>query len=110
MEIAFIIDGVYYSPKVAYDEEFAVYSPGHLLVRWIISSSVKRGILQYDMLGPRARYKCIWASDIREHANCYIIRPSVTGKIYHHFLTRVAPTMRRVKYSIWGDPQAVDKP
>lgn len=105
MEIAFVVDGHCFSPKIAYDEEFSKCSPGQVLSRWAIEDLVARGIRSYDLLGARARHKALWTDKVRPHANCYIFRPSLVGKFYHFVTTTIAPKIKKARYARYGDPQ-----
>ena len=107
MELAFLIGDRCYSPKITYNEEFARYSPGQLLARWVIEDLVKRDVSLYDLLGARARNKALWAGTVRPHANCYIFRPSIVGKFYHFLTARFAPELKKAKYARYGDPQSI---
>lgn len=107
MEMAFVVDGRCYSPKIAYNEAFSNCSPGQLLARWIIEDLVKNEASLYDLLGGRARHKALWAEKVRPHANCYIFRPSIVGKFYHFVTTKVAPELKKAKYARYGDPQSI---
>jgi len=99
----------YFSPKVAYDEQFAKYSPGHALNLFVIADLVNNGVERYDFLGARARHKYIWAGEHREHARCFIFRPSVAGRLRHAVMRHFAPRVRRLKHSLFGDPQALSQ-
>lgn len=105
MEISFVVDDKCYSPKIAYDEAFSSASPGQQLARFSIQDLAHRGISKYDLLGPRSRHKAIWAGDVRPHANCYIFRPSLAGKMYYYIIDKVGPRVKRAKYARHGDPQ-----
>ena len=107
MEIAFVIDKDCYSPKIAYDESFANVSPGQLLAHFAIPDLVRRGMKKYDLLGPRARHKALWAGDVRPHANCYIFRPSLAGKMYYYIVDKVGPRVKKAKHARHGDPQSL---
>lgn len=107
MELAFVVDGRCYSPKIAYDENFADASPGQQLARLAITDLVKRGIKRYDLLGPRARHKALWAGDVRPHANCYIFRPSLAGRVYYYIIDKVGPRVKKAKHARSGDPQSL---
>jgi len=74
-------NGHYYSPKVAYDERFAAYGPGHLIVDAILRDIADRGFEGYDFLGPRMEWKTAWAKDLRSHSFCYVFRPGLFGSI-----------------------------
>lgn len=106
MEMSFVIGERCFSPKITYDEAFARCAPGQLLARASIRELARRGCRRYDLLGPRARYKSIWAGDIRRHSHCYIFRPSWLGAAYRLGVQEVAPRLRQWKHRLHGDPQA----
>jgi CelD/BcsL family acetyltransferase involved in cellulose biosynthesis len=105
MQMGYAMNGVYYSPKVAYDERYAAFSPGHLLTRFIIEDLSRNGIHTFDFLGPRALWKCVWAPHVREHSNCYVFRPSFKGRLLHSLTMRGAAYVRRIRHRLRGDPQ-----
>jgi hypothetical protein len=107
MQLGLAMNGVYYSPKVAYDETFAYYSPGQLLNKHVIIDLSNEGFSKYDFLGPRAVWKTVWTDEVREHRNCYIFRPTVRGKLLYALTMHGATSLRRVYRRIYGDPQAV---
>jgi len=76
-------NGHYYSPKVAYDERFAAYGPGHLIVDAILRDIADRGFQGYDFLGPRMEWKTEWTKDLRGHSFCYVFRPGLFGSILY---------------------------
>jgi CelD/BcsL family acetyltransferase involved in cellulose biosynthesis len=71
----------YYSLKIAYDEQYAWASPGHLLVEQTLRDCIRRGVVEYDTLGPSGQWKRKWTTNIRPHSNCYIFRKSVRGRL-----------------------------
>ena len=107
MEVALVADNRCYSPKIAYDESFSKFGPGQLMARLAIQDLADRGIEKYDLLGPRARHKALWAGEIRPHANCFIFRPTLVGTAYYLFAARIAPMIKRAKYQRYGDPQSL---
>jgi CelD/BcsL family acetyltransferase involved in cellulose biosynthesis len=109
MQLGLLMDGVYYSPKVAYDEAFSYFSPGHLLVQHIISDLANQGAHTFEFLGPRAFWKLVWAPDLIEHNNWYIFRPNLRGRCLHSLTMRVAPRLRSLRHRMRGDPQGDDR-
>lgn len=109
MEFGLLMDGCYYSPKAAYSEEYRSYSPGHLLVKHIITDLWKSGVKKYDFLGPLAKYKCVWTPEVRAHNNLYVFRPGPKGRILHLASIKSAALLRRWKYKVFGDPQDVHR-
>ena len=107
MELAFVTANKCYSPKITYDEDLSKYGPGQIMALFGIPDLADRGIKKYDLLGPRARHKAIWAGEIRPHANCFIFRPNVFGTACYLFASRLAPMLKRAKYKRYGDPQSL---
>jgi CelD/BcsL family acetyltransferase involved in cellulose biosynthesis len=107
MQMGFVMNGVYYSPKVAYDETYAAFSPGQLLTQFVIADLARSGLHTFDFLGPRALWKCVWAPHVREHSNCYIFRPSIKGRLLHAITMRGAAYARLIRHRIKGDPQEI---
>ena len=107
MHLGLLMNGTYFVPKSAYDETFARFSPGHLLVHHVLHELPSMGARTYDFLGPAAQWKSMWTSHTRAHHNYYIFRPSVRGRLLHFAITQAAPRLRDLRYRVWGDPQAV---
>jgi len=107
MHFGLMKNGVYYIPKVAYDESYKKYSPGHLLTKYVIEELTREGASRFDFLGPRMEWKCVWTSDYRQHSNCYIFRKGLKGHLLHHLTMGIAPVVRQAKYRWSGDPQEI---
>jgi CelD/BcsL family acetyltransferase involved in cellulose biosynthesis len=105
MELGLFMNRCFYSPKFAYNEDFAKCSPGNLMNRESIRIAASHGAERYDFLGPCAPHKMLWTETVRPHANCYIFRPSIRGRFNHFFTTTIATHLRKLKYSYYGDPQ-----
>lgn len=76
-------DGCYYLPKVAYDEDYARFSPGQLLMRAIIEDVAKDGPAVIDFLGLPAEWKAAWTQEVRSHSSCFIFQRSLRGRILY---------------------------
>jgi hypothetical protein len=107
MQLGVAMNNIYYCPKVAFDEAFAPYSPGQLLNRHVIADLCANGFSAYDFLGPRAPWKAVWTSDVREHSNCYIFRPTLRGRVLFAVTMQGAASLRRVYRKLYGDPQSI---
>lgn len=105
MEMAFVVGGTCFSPKIAYDEGYARCSPGQILASYAIRDLVERGVAVYDLLGGRGRHKSLWAGEERLHGTALIFRPTVRGRAYHAVAAKLAPHAKRIKHYIYGDPQ-----
>lgn len=109
MELGLLMNRCFYSPKFAYNEDFAKCSPGNLMNRESIQIAASNGVERYDFLGPRARHKALWTDTVRPHANCYIFRPSITGRLNHFIAATLAPQLRKLKHYYYGDPQRLEE-
>jgi CelD/BcsL family acetyltransferase involved in cellulose biosynthesis len=107
MHLGLAMNGVYYAPKVAYDESFARYSPGQLLNSYVIADLHQSGFRLYDFLGPTAEWKMVWASGIRKHSNRYIFRPNTRGRVLHALTMYGASSLRSLYRRVKGDRQAI---
>jgi CelD/BcsL family acetyltransferase involved in cellulose biosynthesis len=107
MHLGLMMEGVYYSPKVAYDEDFSSFAPGHLLVQYIIRDLADSGGHTFEFLGPRAQWKQVWAEECVEHSNWYIFRASLRGRCLHALTMRIAPRLRSLRQRVRGDPQSI---
>jgi CelD/BcsL family acetyltransferase involved in cellulose biosynthesis len=105
MDIGLMMNGRYYSPKIAYDEGFAKYSPGQLLIRQTIQHVAEMGGHRYDFVGPRSHHKAFWTETVREHATYYIFRASWPGFARYVAAMKIGARLRRLKRLRYGDPQ-----
>jgi CelD/BcsL family acetyltransferase involved in cellulose biosynthesis len=86
----------YYSPKVAYNEAFSEFGPGHLMVDAILRDVHSRDFREFDFLGPWMDWKGEWARAGRIHYSCYIFRPGLFGQSLHAAKLRLFPALRRI--------------
>jgi len=68
--------GRHFLLKLGYDEAFAEFSPGQQLVHDAIEDACKRGLLEFDFLGPFMEWKADWETGFRSHAWLTIFRPT----------------------------------
>ena len=105
MDIGLMMNGRYYSPKIAHDPAFSKYSPGQLLIRHTIQHVAEIGGSRYDFVGPRSHHKTFWTDTVREHASYYIFRASWSGFARYIATMKIGPHLRRLKRWRYGDPQ-----
>jgi len=72
--------GVYYVPKLAYDETLLGCSPGLVLLEEAIKDGIARGLRGYDFLGDEAVWKNKWSSTVRPNHWLFIFRDTVIGR------------------------------
>jgi len=77
--LAFTYGGRYYPVKVAYDENFSEFGPGHLIIARVLEDCVARGLTEFDCLGDWTDAKSKWTETVRPHSFCAIYRKSVLG-------------------------------
>jgi CelD/BcsL family acetyltransferase involved in cellulose biosynthesis len=73
--------GRYYPLKIAYDESYGAYSPGHLLLGLVLQEAAERGLLECECLGDSEDWKMQWLAEVRPHASCYIHRNTALGNL-----------------------------
>lgn len=95
---AFLYRGRCYSPKVAYNENFKAYAPGHLIVADILRDCVGQGVTEYDITGEDHPWKMKWATSTRAIRHHFVFRGAL-GKLAHtvRFKLRPAP-----QHSLFG--------
>ena len=76
-------NGRYYLPKIAYDEDYARFSPGQLLMRAIIEDLSKDGPAEIDFLGLMAPWKADWTKNVLPHSSCFVFRKGLRGRMLH---------------------------
>ncbi|HEU4513712.1 MAG TPA: GNAT family N-acetyltransferase [Nocardioidaceae bacterium] len=76
-------NGRYYLPKIAYDEDYARFSPGQLLMRAIIEDVSKDGPAVIDFLGLMAPWKADWTENVLPHSSCFIFQTGLRGRLLH---------------------------
>jgi len=79
--LAFSYAGHYYPVKVAYDEAFSVYGPGHLLIAQVLQDCVERGFCEFDCLGDWTEAKAKWTEQVRPHSYGAIFRKTTIGQL-----------------------------
>lgn len=86
----------YYSPKVAYDESYSTYGPGHLIVLSILEDILPRGFQEFDFLGPWMDWKGEWTTKGRKHTFWYIFQRGLYGDALHAAKMKAEPVARQV--------------
>jgi CelD/BcsL family acetyltransferase involved in cellulose biosynthesis len=79
--LAFTYAGRYSPIKVAYDESFGPYGPGHLIIARVLEDCVARGLSRFDCLGEWTDAKAKWTTQVRPHVSCYIFRNNAAGRV-----------------------------
>jgi CelD/BcsL family acetyltransferase involved in cellulose biosynthesis len=80
----------YYTPKLAYDETYSQFGPGHLLIAEVLKVCARDGVAEFDITGPWAEYKAKWTRDTRPIHRFWIFRNSPYGRILHRLFAVAA--------------------
>lgn len=107
MHLGLLDGGIYYTPKVAYDEGFREFSLGHILMRHVVHDLPRTGSSRFEFLGPNALWKSVWTTHLLRHDNCYIFRPNLAGRVAHMTLSQLASRLRTLRHRLKGDPQII---
>jgi CelD/BcsL family acetyltransferase involved in cellulose biosynthesis len=92
--------GRYFSPKVAYNENFKPWAPGHLIVEEILRDCAARQVHEYDITGQNDEWKAKWTSQTRPQCTQYIFRKGISGSIAHALGFRLRPRILRLRNSV----------
>jgi CelD/BcsL family acetyltransferase involved in cellulose biosynthesis len=94
--------GRHYLLKLGYDESFHEYSPGQQLTSEMIRDSCRRGLVEFDFLGPCMDWKLDWEPALRDHTWLTIFRPTRAGRLVHEARYTAWPVARAVAGRLRG--------
>jgi len=89
-------NGRYFSPKIAYNEKFPQYAPGHLIVSEIMQDCAAQGISEYDITGIDDEWKMKWASETRAKFIHFIFNKNVLGGLAYALRFQVRPAVKKL--------------
>ncbi len=79
MQIAIEQDGCFWLFKMGFDESFARFSPGTLLMLESLRSARQRGCNRYELTGKSEAWNQIWAPRLHEAVTLSLCPPTVRG-------------------------------
>ena len=88
--------GVYYVPKLAFDEEHKECSPGQLMLELVLKDCCERGLAEFDFLGPCMPWKLDWTDQVRPHHYLYVFPRSRKGRALHQLKFTVVPVAKEI--------------
>ena len=88
--------GRYFSPKIAYNEKFPQFAPGHLIVSEILQDCASRGISEYDITGIDDEWKMKWTAETRAKFIHFVFRPGFPGSLAHALRFRLRPAVKKL--------------
>ena len=92
--------------KPAYNEEFAQYSPGHLMAASVLQDCAENGLKEFDFMPPALRWKTDWSSSVHPSGYGYIFRKSLYGKMLWNVKFRLRPWVRQKAQAFKRKPAA----
>jgi CelD/BcsL family acetyltransferase involved in cellulose biosynthesis len=87
-----------YSPRIAYDEKFRQFRPGHLIFAEILQDCAARGIHGFDITGPNDEWKMDWATEVLAVNHHFIFNKGVMGRLAYGIRFRLRPAIRRLLF------------
>jgi len=88
--------GRYFVPKLAYDEKYKQYGPGHLLVRAVLNDCAQRGLIEFDFCAAWEEWKGEWTSKVRRHTDWYVFRKGLLGRVLHTMKFRAKASLKGI--------------
>lgn len=88
--------GRYFLLKPGYDETLGDCSPGQLLMEDVLRDCMKRGLREFDFLGPDMVWKRDWTDAVRRHTWLYVFNDTALGRAMCAAKFRWAPAAREV--------------
>lgn len=94
--LSLIESGRHYLLKIGYDESLREFSPGQQLVSACIEDACRRGLAEFDFLGPCMEWKLDWEAALRTHEWLTIFRPTRQGAFVQAARFVAWPVARRI--------------
>ena len=94
--ICMTCSGKLFGLRCAFDPAFGSYSPGHILINWVLRECAARHVSELDFMGEACEYKRQWTSQTLEHGYCYIFRRGSFGRALHALKFRAVPMGRKL--------------
>ena len=88
--------GRYFTLKVAVNENYREFGPGHLLINAELRDCLRLGLAEYDFASPWEAYKGEWASNVRPHFCFWVFREGPYGRLLHGINIRLRAHVRRM--------------
>jgi CelD/BcsL family acetyltransferase involved in cellulose biosynthesis len=88
--------GKYFSPKVAFNEEYAQFAPGHLIMQFIFRDCFEHRDAEIDITGPPADWKSKWCAEAHPMSDYLVFQRGVFGWFLHSLQFRAKPLAKRI--------------
>jgi CelD/BcsL family acetyltransferase involved in cellulose biosynthesis len=91
-------NGVYFLPKLAFDEQFSDYSPGLVLMHEVILECIRRQLKAIDFLGTDDDWKTRWSRAVLPHYWLYVFPDTAKGRLLHKLKFEWTALAKRLLY------------
>jgi CelD/BcsL family acetyltransferase involved in cellulose biosynthesis len=82
---SFLFKNKYYYYNLAYNSEYAKYSPGSILLQELVKYSFDNKLFEFDFLRGDESYKSHWSTHLRENYAIDIVNNSLYSRICYNF-------------------------
>ncbi len=97
MHFGVIAQNRYSVPKLAFDEQFHEYAPGHILVHDVLQDLIARDIAEFDFLGNQMDWKREWTPLTRSCERVHIFNRTTCGLAAAGMRYNLLPRARAVR-------------
>lgn len=88
---------VHHALKIAHDENWKVFAPGHMLLGALLQDLARRKVTTLDFIGPIVRWEKEWTQQVRPHYTHYIYRNNPIGFALYQIESRLVPLLRKLR-------------
>jgi hypothetical protein len=92
---SFIYNDTYYLLKVAYNESLSNFSPGQIMIYFLLQDLFERGLKKFEFLGPSMPWKLDWTKNHGGQHTFYIYSGSIKGVLFSFENIRLLPLLRK---------------
>lgn len=93
-----ITNQTFYLLKVAYDEEVSKFSPGQIMIYFLLQNLFEQKIKRFDFLGPSMPWKLEWTEKYNQHFTLYIYGNTAKGHFLYLLNKKMLPALRKIKF------------
>jgi len=104
-QYGFTYGGIYYMPKLGFDEVFEACSPGLVLLEEIMKDCIGRGLKGYDFLGMDVPWKTDWSKQVCRHDWLFIYRDAIFGRALYEAKFKWIPTAKHLLHQLRESPR-----
>lgn len=95
-QLGLVCGSSYLLPKTGYSEEHGDCSPGQLLTEEVLRDCCRRGLAEFDFLGPGMDWKRDWSQAARPHHWLYLLSRNARALAFRELKFGFAPAVKEV--------------